>query len=259
MTAAPTLSVQGLVKRFGGVLATDDLWLDVTPGELHALIGPNGAGKTTAVNQITGELAPDAGRILFDGADITRRSVHARTRAGLGRTFQITQLMGQASARENVMLALIAARRRSWRLFGRAFADGTLRHEADVALKRVGLAEAADRNADALSQGQRKQLDLAMALVASPRLLLLDEPMAGLGAGETAAMVQTLQALKGSCAILLIEHDMDAVFALADRVTVLVGGRAIASGSVEQVRADPDVRSAYLGQDDVPAHGGETA
>jgi branched-chain amino acid transport system ATP-binding protein len=249
MSTTPILQVEGLVKHFGGVAATDGLWLDVLPGELHALIGPNGAGKTTAVNQITGEIRPDAGRILFGGCDITRLPVQARTRAGLGRTFQITQLMGEAGALDNVMLALIASRRRSWRLFGRAFADLGLREDGLRALERVGLADMAERRADALSQGQRKQLDLAMALVARPTLLLLDEPMAGLGAGETAAMVETLKALKGSCAILLIEHDMDAVFALADRVMVLVGGRAIASGSVEDVRADPAVREAYLGQD----------
>ncbi len=249
MSAAPVLQLEGLSKHFGGVAATDGLWLDVMPGELHALIGPNGAGKTTVVNQISGELRPDAGRILFRGREITKLPVHARTRAGLGRTFQIAQLMGEASVFDNVMLALIAARRRSWRLFGSGFADMHLRADALGVLERIGLRDAAPLRADALSQGQRKQLDLAMALVAEPALLLLDEPMAGLGAGETAAMVRTLKALKGSCAIMLIEHDMEAVFALADRVTVLVGGRVIASGSVDDVRADPAVREAYLGQE----------
>ncbi|MBI1245518.1 MAG: ATP-binding cassette domain-containing protein [Alphaproteobacteria bacterium] len=247
---APLLRIDGLVKRFGGLTATDCLSLDVAEGEVHALIGPNGAGKTTVINQLTGELHPDGGRILLDGTDIVGLPVHARVRMGLARTFQIVQLMGSYTALEHVALAVQANAGHSFRFIGDARADERLTGPAREILSRFGLATRADRPVAALSHGERKQLELAVALAMKPRLLLLDEPMAGLGAAESAQMVELLQSLKGQFALLLVEHDMDAVFSLADRISVLVGGRAIASGSVAEIQADPAVRIAYLGEGD---------
>jgi len=241
------LEVRALAKRFGGLVATDGLTLDVHPGEIHALIGPNGAGKTTAIGQIAGEIRPDAGTIRLAGQDITRLPVPERVRAGMTRSFQITQVLMQATALANVALVEQVRQGHSFRLWRQAARDERLRAPARAMLQRVGLAAQADVPAEDLSHGERRQLELAMALATHPKLLLLDEPMAGLGTTESAAMTGLLAALKGSIAILLVEHDMDAVFALADRITVLEGGRVIASGTPDAIRADPAVREAYLG------------
>jgi len=241
------LEVRALAKRFGGLVATDGLTLDVHPGEIHALIGPNGAGKTTAIGQIAGEIRPDAGTIRLAGQDITRLPVPERVRAGMTRSFQITQVLMQATALANVALVEQVRQGHSFRLWRQAARDERLLAPARAMLARVGLAARADIAAEDLSHGERRQLELAMALATNPRLLLLDEPMAGLGTTESAAMTSLLAALKGEIAILLVEHDMDAVFALADRITVLEGGRVIASGPPDAIRADPAVRDAYLG------------
>jgi branched-chain amino acid transport system ATP-binding protein len=242
------LEVRGLRKRFGGLVATDGLDLSVSEGEVHALIGPNGAGKTTVIGQLAGEIRPDAGTVHLAGADITALAVPARVRAGLSRSFQITQTLMQSTALENVALVEQVRQGHSFRLWRAAARDAARTEPARAMLVRVGLDARADVLAEDLSHGERRQLELAMALATRPRLLLLDEPMAGLGPTESAAMTSLLAGLKGQVAILLVEHDMDAVFALADRVTVLLHGRAIASGTSDAIRADPAVRDAYLGE-----------
>jgi len=248
--AEPVLLAQGLFKRFGGLVATDNLSLDVWPGELHALIGPNGAGKTTLIGLLTGEIRPDAGHILFLGQDVSRLSVAARARRGLVRSFQIVQLLDDDTAEANVALAVQTHAGHSFRFWRRADADAALLDPARALLRQVGLGQARwDTRVGDLSHGERKVLELAMALAASPRLLLLDEPMAGLGTAESLAMTETLRALKGRIPMLVIEHDMEAVFSLADRITVLVYGRAIASGSAAAIRADPAVQEAYLAEE----------
>jgi branched-chain amino acid transport system ATP-binding protein len=248
--AEPLLSVEGMVKRFGGLTATDHLDLTVLPGEIHALIGPNGAGKSTAIAQITGELPPDAGRILFAGQDVTRLSAPQRVRRGLVRSFQIVQLLNDDSALANVALAVQAHQGHSFRFLRRAAGDARLETPAQALLDQVGLApERRDRPVAVLSHGERKQLELAIALAGAPRLLLLDEPMAGLGASESIHMTQTLRSLKGGLGMLLVEHDMEAVFALADRVSVLVYGRCIATGTPDEIRANPEVIAAYLSEE----------
>jgi branched-chain amino acid transport system ATP-binding protein len=246
----PILRVERLFKRFGGVNATDDLSLDVRRGEIHALIGPNGAGKTTFIGQLMGEIAPDAGRILFEGRDLRALSTAARVRGGLARTFQITQLLGEETALANVALAVQARQGHSFRFWREAARDETLLAPARECLAAAGLGARAHVRVREMSHGEHKQLELAIALACKPRLLLLDEPMAGLGASESRDMVQALKGMKGSLSMLLVEHDMDAVFALADRVSVLVYGRIVASGSPAQIQADPQVRAAYLGEGD---------
>ena len=241
------LDIRALTKRFGGIVATDALDLAIAPGELHALIGPNGAGKTTVIAQLAGELRPDSGTIRLGGADITRLAPAMRVRAGMTRSFQITQLLGQATALENVALAEQVRQGHSFRPWRPAGRDRSRSDPARAMLDRVGLGDRADITAAALSHGERRQLEIAVALATQPRLLLLDEPMAGLGAVESAAMAALLASLKGHIAILLVEHDIDVVFALADRITVLLAGRAIASGPPAAIRADPAVRDAYLG------------
>ena len=242
------LDVRGLRKRFGGLVATDGLNLSVAEGEVHALIGPNGAGKTTVIGQLAGEIPPDAGTVHLAGADITALAVPARVRAGLSRSFQITQTLMQSTALENVALVEQVRQGHSFRLWKGAAHDAERSLPAREMLARVGLAGRAEVLAEDLSHGERRQLELAMALATRPRLLLLDEPMAGLGPTESTAMTSLLAGLKGQVAILLVEHDMDAVFALADRITVLLHGRAIASGPSDAIRADPAVRDAYLGE-----------
>ena len=246
----PLLRVSRLFKRFGGVSATDDLSLGVRAGEIHALIGPNGAGKTTFIGQLMGEIRPDSGDIYFDGASINGLSTAARVRRGIARTFQITELLTEDTALDNVALAVQAGQGHSFRFLGNAGADSSLLGPAREYLAAAGLGERADVRVSELSHGERKQLELAIALAAKPRLLLLDEPMAGLGAAESHRMVETLSGLKGSIAMLLVEHDMDVVFALADRISVLVYGRVIASGSPSEIQADSEVRAAYLGEGD---------
>jgi len=244
----PLLAIEGLTKRFGGVTASDDVSLTVPEGELHAIIGPNGAGKTTLIGQITGELTPQAGRIRFDGRDITASPVYQRSLLGLARSFQITSLFLDFTALDNVALAVQAHSGHSFRFWRDARKESELREPARAALERVGLGARADSIVANMSHGEHRQLEIGMALATKPRMLLLDEPMAGMGAEESARIVTLLRALKQEFTILLIEHDMDAVFALADRISVLVYGRIIASGEPAAIRANPDVRRAYLGE-----------
>jgi len=244
----PLLATQGLVKRFGGLLATDSVSLEVRPGEIHALIGPNGAGKTTLISQLTGNLRPDSGTIHFAGRDVTRLAMHARVRLGLARSFQITAVLHDFTVLDNVALAVQAHDGHSFRFLADVRADRRLRDPASKILETVGLDARADSLASALSHGEQRQLEIAMALAGEPKLLLLDEPMAGMGVDESQQLVTLLRSLKQHCGMLLIEHDMDAVFALADRLTVLVYGRVLASGTPDEIRGNAEVRQAYLGE-----------
>ena len=244
------LRAENLVKHFGAVPASDGLSLEVRPGEIHALIGPNGAGKTTAIAQLSGEMHPDAGAVFFGGRDVTRLGADARARAGLARSFQITSLFPGFTAEDNVAMAIQAHQGHSFRFWRDARRDETLREPARSMLERVGLGARAGVVAANLAHGEQRQLELAMALATDPKLLLLDEPMAGMGHDESLRMMDLLAGLKGKLAILLVEHDMDVVFSLADRITVLVYGKAIASGAPEDIRADAAVRDAYLGAGD---------
>jgi branched-chain amino acid transport system ATP-binding protein len=245
----PVLSLQSLRKSFGGLVVTDDVTFDVAPGELHAVIGPNGAGKTTLLNQISGVLAPDAGQILLAGRDVTKLPAHARAALGLARSFQITSILPGFSALENVALAVQARAGTSFRFFGRAAREEALNQPAMTALEEVGLATRAKIPAGRLSHGEKRALELAIALAMQPKLLLLDEPMAGTGHEESEVLVAVLRRLKGRFPMVLVEHDMTAVFALADRVSVLIYGRILASGPPAQVRADRQVVAAYLGDE----------
>ena len=249
--AKSLLQIASLTRRFGGVVAADAITLDIAADEVHAVIGPNGAGKTTLIGLVSGEISPQGGSIQFDGGDITRLPAHRRSMLGLARSFQITSLFRDFTALDNVALAVQAHRGHSFRFWRDARREDELRKPALAALNRVGLAARGRVRVDRLSHGEQRQLEIAMALASEPRLLLLDEPMAGLGPEESAQMVQMLRQLKGGVTILLIEHDMEAVFALADRLTVLVYGRIIASGQPEKVRADAAVREAYLGEKDL--------
>jgi len=253
--AEPLLQIEALTKRFGGVVASDAISLEVPRGELHAVIGPNGAGKTTLIAQLTGELAPNAGRIRFDGADITAVPVYRRSQLGLARSFQVTSLFLDFSTLDNVALAVQAHAGHSFRFWRNARREPELRAPARAALERVGLGSRAEVLVANLSHGEHRQLEIAMALATRPRMLLLDEPMAGMGPEESARMVRMLRELKQELTILLIEHDMEAVFALADRITVLVYGRVIASGAPDAIRQNAEVREAYLGEQQVVAHG----
>jgi branched-chain amino acid transport system ATP-binding protein len=246
--SAPLLQVENLAKRFEGIVATDNIVLSVAAGELHAMIGPNGAGKTTLIAQLGGQLAPDSGRIRFAGSDITTLPTYRRSRLGLARSFQITSLFLDLSVLDNVALAVQAHTGHSFRFWRNARLETGLREPGRAALARVGLSDRADWPASALSHGEHRQVELAMALAGSPRMLLLDEPMAGLGPEESVRMVEMLRSLKRELTILLVEHDMEAVFALADRITVLVYGRVIASGAPADIRANAAVRDAYLGE-----------
>ena len=243
------LEVRGLVRRFGGLIATNNLSFDVAEGELHALIGPNGAGKSTAIGLISGEQRPDAGQIRFAGADVTALPIAARVKAGMTRSFQITSVLPDFTARENVALVCQVRAGHSFRFWRRAADARELLEPAEAMLARTGLAGREQVPARDLAHGEQRQLELAMALATGAKLLLLDEPMAGLGATESRAMTAILAGLKGHATILLVEHDMDAVFALADRITVLVYGQAIASGPPEAIRANAAVRDAYLGEE----------
>jgi branched-chain amino acid transport system ATP-binding protein len=247
----PLLRVDDLTKRFGGIVATDGLSLDIAPGELHAVIGPNGAGKTTLIAQLSGQLMPDSGRVQFAGTDITTLPAYKRSHLGLARSFQITSLFLDLSVLDNVALAVQAHAGHSFHFWRDAHKQEALREPARAALARVGLSARADQRTSLLSHGEHRLLELAMALAGSPRMLLLDEPMAGLGPEESARMVAMLRELKLEMTILLVEHDMEAVFALADRITVLVYGRVIASGRPDDIRANSAVRDAYLGENDV--------
>ena len=246
--AEALLKIEGLAKRFGGVVASDNIVLDVMPGELHAVIGPNGAGKTTLILQLAGEILSNAGRIRFDGRDITMLPVYRRSALGLARSFQITSLFLDFTALDNVALAVQAHAGHSFHFWRDARREDELRGPARAALDRVGLGERADVVVANLSHGEHRQLEIAMALATKPRMLLLDEPMAGMGPEESARMVEILRALKRELTILLVEHDMEAVFALADRISVLVYGRVIATDAPAAIRANVEVRSAYLGE-----------
>ncbi len=247
--AEPVLRIEGLTNNFGGLRVTDEVTLDVRPGELHAVIGPNGAGKTTLINQICGMLHPDAGRIMFCGQDVTSLPVERRARRGLARSFQITSILPGFSVLENVALAVQAKSGSSFRFFGRAAGEEALNAPALAALAQVGLAQRASVAAGELSHGEKRALELAIALATEPKLLLLDEPMAGTGHDESERLVTVLRGLKGRFPMVLVEHDMHAVFALADRISVLIYGRILASGTPEEVRADPQVIAAYLGDE----------
>jgi branched-chain amino acid transport system ATP-binding protein len=243
------LDVQGLVKAFGALRATDGVTLDVRSGETHAIIGPNGAGKTTLIAQLSGDLRPDAGRIHFGGEDVTGLRAAARSHKGLARSFQITSVYREFSALDNVALAVQAHAGHSFRFWRAARADEALRAPARAILNEVGLGGRADVLAANLAHGEQRQLEVAMVLATKPRLLLLDEPVAGMGADESQRMVQFLGTLKGRQTIVLVEHDMDAVFTLADRISVLVYGRIIATGTPQEIRANREVRAAYLGEE----------
>lgn len=241
------LVTHSLVKRFGGVLATDHVSLTVEPGELHAIIGPNGAGKSTLIGQLAGEITPDDGRIDLFGVDVTHTATHKRAGAGLARTYQITQLAKEFSALDNVLLAVNARAGHNFRFWKPAHSDVESVRKADAALDTVGMSALRNTAVGTLAHGEQRQLEIAMALATEPKLLLLDEPLAGMSQSESAAMISLLASLKGRYPILLVEHDMDAVFALADRISVLVYGRVIASDAPARIRSNPEVRAAYLG------------
>jgi branched-chain amino acid transport system ATP-binding protein len=245
------LQTQGLVKRYGALLVTDNVSLDIRPGELHAVIGPNGAGKTTLINQLSGELQPNEGRVFFDGHDVSALSVDQRARAGLLRSYQITSIFEEFSVLENAVLSALAAKRHAWRFWRPMLDDAQARAAAAEAIASAGLAGQSNVPAGELAYGQRRQLELAMALAAQPKFLLLDEPMAGMSAQESAAVTDLLRGLKRRYTILLVEHDMDAVFSLADRITVLVYGRVMFTGTPDEIREQPEVRAVYLGEETV--------
>lgn len=241
------LSTHALQKSFGALKATDDVSIDLKPGEIHAIIGPNGAGKSTLIAQICGGLRSDSGRVELMGTDVTPLGTDARAQAGLARTFQISALAMEDSVLENVLLGAIGATASVWRLFSPVMKDATLNERAMRALERVGLVEHKETRCADLSHGQRRQLEVAVALTLAPKVFVMDEPMAGLGAEGSKRMTGFLDGLRSEAPILLVEHDMDAVFALADRISVLVYGRIIASGTVDDIRASKDVKEAYLG------------
>jgi branched-chain amino acid transport system ATP-binding protein len=243
------LQTEGLVKRYGALLATDNVSLDIRSGELHALIGPNGAGKTTLIAQLSGELRSDSGRIRFDGQDVTAEPIHRRARSGLLRSYQITSIFEEFTVLENAALAALGARRHAWGFWRPLLADARARAAAEEAIESAGLTALAATPAGELAYGQRRQLELAMTLAAGPKFLLLDEPMAGMSVQESAAVTALLHGLKRRYTILLVEHDMDAVFALADRISVLVYGRAMFTGTADEIRAHPEVRAVYLGEE----------
>lgn len=245
------LELHHIRKNYGALSVTDDVSLSVRPGELHAIIGPNGAGKTTLIHQISGLLGSDSGEIRFNGENITRLPMAERVRRGLARSFQITSILPGFSALENVALAVQARSGSSFRFFGNASQETVLNGAAMECLNLVGLGSRAQTPAGLLSHGEKRQLELAIGLATEPKLLLLDEPLAGTGHDESLRVVETLRRLKSRLTIVLIEHDMDAVFALADRVSVLVYGRVIATDTPERIRASPEVRAAYLGEEEL--------
>ncbi|CAO3430032.1 ABC transporter ATP-binding protein [Azospirillum endophyticum] len=247
------LKVEGLVKRFGGLVATDNLNLMIAPGEIHAVIGPNGAGKTTLISQLSGELRPSAGLIEFDGTDITALPVHRRAAMGLARSYQITSVFTEFTVLQNVMLAVQARTGSSYAFWKNVNTEQALSTPSSAFLRQVGLDHLAQTRVAALAHGERRQLEIAMVLAMQPKLLLLDEPMAGMSHQESEEMVRMLARLRGQYGILLVEHDMGAVFTLADRITVLVYGRPIATGTPKEIRENKDVRAAYLGDEEFAA------
>ncbi|MES2534481.1 MAG: ABC transporter ATP-binding protein [Pseudomonadota bacterium] len=248
MTAS-LLRTDSLVKRYGGITVTDQVSLDIRQGELHAIIGPNGAGKTTLINQLSGELASNQGKVLFAGDDVTALPIHARARRGLLRSYQITSIFEDFTVQENAVLAALGAKEHGFRFWRPMLESRQAVRDANDALQAAGLALRAGEQAANLAYGERRQLELAMALAAQPKLLLLDEPMAGMSVQESGAVVSLLKSLKGRYTILLIEHDMDAVFKLADRISVLVYGKLMFSGTPDEVRNHPEVKAVYLGEE----------
>lgn len=246
----PILEVRGISKSFGGLRASNDISLDLRPGEIHALIGPNGAGKSTLIKQITGGLAPDSGSIHFQGQNVSHLSTAARARLGMGRTFQISSLAMDYTVLQNAVLGALGHRGNVFRFFNRVMGDADLVARAENALSQVGLEEYCTFRTADLSHGQRRQLEVAVALTLEPKAFLMDEPMAGLGAEGSHRLIGFLDQLRHRAPILLVEHDMDAVFALADRISVLVYGEIIATGNKDEIRANPKVRAAYLGEED---------
>ena len=244
------LRAEGITKRYGGILACDNVGIELRAGETHAVIGPNGAGKTTLLAQLAGEIAPDSGRVHLGARDVTDLRAPERAALGLGRSFQITSVFREFTTLQNVALAVQAHDGHSFRFWRKARTDAALIAPARAMLDRLGLGDRAAVPAALLSHGEQRQLELAMALATKPRVLLLDEPMAGMGAADSERMTQLLSALKSEAALLLVEHDMDAVFALADRITVMTYGRVIATGTPAEIRANQVVRDAYLGADE---------
>ncbi len=242
------LEAQGLCRSFGGLAANRDLSITLVRGEVHALLGPNGAGKSTLINLLSGDLTPDSGRIMFRGRNITALAQHRRAQLGIGRSYQRTNIFPAFTVLENCRLAAQSRRPRAWRVFADAQRDGATRTRAESALARAGLTGRAAMIAGTLSHGEQRQLEIAMVLAADAEVLLLDEPLAGMGADESVRMIVLLKQLRADHAILLVEHDMDAVFELADRVTVMVEGSVLESGPPEQIRASAAVRDAYLGE-----------
>jgi branched-chain amino acid transport system ATP-binding protein len=242
------LELENVSKHFGGIVATDSVTLDIRPGEVHALIGPNGAGKTTLVAQIAGDLASDGGTIRFEGADVTRAPQHERVRAGLARSYQVTSIFGSFSVLDNLALAVQARSGSSFSFWRPVASEPALAEEARASAARIGLGGREDALAATLAHGEQRALEVGLALATRPRLVLLDEPMAGLGLEESRAMIALIERVREHAAVLLVEHDMDAVFRLADRISVLVSGRVIASGLPAAIRVDPEVRKAYLGE-----------
>jgi len=246
----PLLRIAGLQKHFGAVKACHNLSLEIYQGETHALIGPNGAGKTTLLNLLSGDLCPDAGKIYLDGRDITGIPLYHRAHLGLARSYQITSVFPQLSVEQNLLLAIQAHSGHSFHFWRKAVSHPGLRRELEPALARVGLTERAHVRAGSLSHGERKQLEVGMALACNPRLLFLDEPMAGMGPGGTVELSKLIRSLKQRLSIVLVEHDVEAIFSLADRITVLVYGEVVATGTPAEIRANPAVREAYLGEDE---------
>lgn len=244
------LRTESLVKRYGGLLVTDNVSLDIEPGELHAVIGPNGAGKTTLINELSGELEPSEGKVIFSGKDVTGFPIHRRARMGLVRSYQITSIFEAFTVLENVVLSAMGATRHAFGFWRPMLKDARFVSAAQEALAEAGLGERAHVAAAELAYGERRQLELAMALAAKPKFLLLDEPMAGMSVQESSAVIALLKRLKGAYSILLIEHDMEAVFALADRISVLVYGRVMFTGTPDEIRENPEVKAIYLGEED---------
>lgn len=249
MSAPLLLETRTLYKRFGGLVATDEVSLAIRKGECHAVIGPNGAGKTTLIGQLSGSLRPDAGTVHFAGRDVTKLNARQRAMLGFARSFQITSILNEFSVLDNIGIAIQAVSGSSFRFWRPVANETTLVTKAMTILRQVGLEELASRHARNLSHGEHRQLEIALALSTRPQLLLLDEPMAGMGPDESERMVQLITGLKGRYTVLLVEHDMDAVFRLADRISVLVAGRVIATGSVDEIRTNTEVKSAYLGEE----------
>lgn len=248
--ADAVLQTHNISKSFGALKASDDISIDLVPGEIHAVIGPNGAGKSTLIAQICGTLRPDSGSVKLLGRNVTTSSPQSRSREGLGRTFQISALAMEDTVLQNVVLGALGASRKPWRFFKAALDDQALVSAGEQALERVGLEDARHTRTAELSHGQRRQLEVAVALTLAPKAFIMDEPMAGLGSEGSKQLTELLDELRIEAPILLVEHDMDAVFALADRISVLVYGKVIATGTVAEIRANSDVKEAYLGDEE---------